>query len=90
MKYSYNEANWENDQLFIRNKKTGVSLIPHEKHKKMYRIKWSDGTFGDFYNKTRAKDNATKATLNVLNADPRPNLKGRTQPQRSPLVSLND
>jgi len=89
MKYNYNEARWKNNELFIRNRKTGISLVPHEKYQDLYRIKWSDGVIVDFYNKTRAKDNSVKDALDRLNDGRGSNLKGRTEPIRSPLVRLN-
>lgn len=61
MKVQYSEAKWRDNKLYIRNKKTEVSIVPDQEHPDLWRVSWSDGKISpDFYNLTRAKDNAVR------------------------------
>ena len=57
---------WKNKKLYLRDKYTGVSVIKvkdQDNYPEMYQIKWEEPLYGfseDFYNLSRAKDNAVK------------------------------
>lgn len=85
MQYGYREASWKDNKLFIRNKNTGVSLIPRGK---LYNIKWSDGTIDGPYNGTRAKDNSVRSVIYQWNRDLDKELEGRTEALRGTTGAL--
>lgn len=62
-KVSGRDLSWKDNELYYRNKKTGFSVFkwPNEGYVH-YKIKFENGDISeDFYNLTRAKDNAIKA-----------------------------
>lgn len=73
MKYQYADHSWKSNKLFLRKKNTNVSLVPHvdpihnPDNYPFYKIKFEDGTLSDYYNETRAKDNAIKYIVSTWN-----------------------
>ena len=62
------DVKWQKNKLFCRGEDTGYSIVPHKKYKGMFYIIWPDEAVSkDFYNSTRAKENATKWFLNEKN-----------------------
>lgn len=54
-------------KLICRGKDTGVAVFPDQYEEGMWRIYYGDGSSEDYYNLTRAKDNARKYAQRKLN-----------------------
>lgn len=73
MQYQYADHSWKNNRLYLRRKSTKISLIPHIDHihnpnnYPMFKIRFEDGTLSDYYNESRAKDNAIKYVCSTWN-----------------------
>lgn len=63
----YSEAKWKDNKLFVRNVDTGISIGPDQEYPKLYRIGWDNWISPDFYNKTRAVDNAMRIYQQYMN-----------------------
>lgn len=51
--------NWRENQLYVQEDNTGVSIVPDATYADLWRVRWPDGVLSDdFYNKTMAKENA--------------------------------
>lgn len=63
------EFSWVKNSLWYKDNYI-LALVPDEEHKHMFWIKWPDGTkSADFYNITRAKQNALTLTLKEMNME---------------------
>ncbi len=73
---STNNLKWKENKLYLKDKLV-AEIVPFIAQEGMYRIKWPDGTkSNDFYNLTRAKDNAVKIVIEDTN------LKYAREPQK--------
>lgn len=62
----FRDFKWEDKKLFVGKDKTGFEIIQLE----LYKIKFPDGELSkDFYNLTRAKDNAVRKAMDLLEQD---------------------
>lgn len=58
---------WKEDDLFFQNRKM-VSIVPEMNNHNRWWLMWPDETLSaDWYNRTRAKENAIKIALRELN-----------------------
>lgn len=56
---SYKDFSWKKNKLFLKEEDIKVSVVPDKENKDMFRIKWGNKEVSDdFYNKSRAMDNA--------------------------------
>lgn len=59
-----NNLSWKKKELYHGTKNTGYKIYPSGPDNKFYRIQWPDGEISDdFYNLSRAKDNASRIYL---------------------------
>jgi hypothetical protein len=70
--YSTNNFHWKKDELYEGTKKTGISVTPWliegSLDNNQYKIKFAEGDYSeDFYNISRAKDNALKYAMRDYN-----------------------
>lgn len=65
--YSYKEFSWEKGMLYLGVDYTGISIRSDMDNPEMYWIMFPEGESQDFYNKTRAKDNAVQYAMDLLN-----------------------
>lgn len=67
--YGSKDLTWVKNSLWLQDNYI-LAVVPDETHKKMFWIKWPDGTQStDFYNISRAKDHAVSLTLKDLNLE---------------------
>ncbi len=72
-KYGSAHFNWKDNQLYQDNKKTGISVVLFEEAcfhpgTELYKIKFKEGDLSmDYYNISRAKDNAMKYAMREYN-----------------------
>lgn len=65
--YSYKEFSWKENDLFYQEELL-YAVVSDEKYPSMFRIKWPDGILSaDFYNLTRARDNAISLAMVQFN-----------------------
>lgn len=90
--YSDLKFNKDDPKMYHKDVDTKVELVPHLKHKNMFHIYFGApdsiaGMTSEFFNETRAKDNARKMYLNAVNKlTEDTTLEGARLPQGSPLV----
>lgn len=66
--YGQHNFSWKKNELYQGKEKTGISVILYCPIDNLYRIRFSDGRLSsDYYNLTRAKDNAKKYEMRRLN-----------------------
>lgn len=69
--YGTSHFSWKDYELYFRNQKTGISIVLFPSvsgRRSLWKIKFPAGTLSDdFYNETRAKDNAKKYEMRRLN-----------------------
>lgn len=57
----FDELHWKNPVSLYHGDRKVLSLTPNKEYLGMWRVKWPDGVLSDnFYNHTRAKENAMK------------------------------
>ena len=49
---------WKGEQLYLRTRSSGYSIVPDERYPQMWRIRRPNGSLSDMLNRTRAKDAA--------------------------------
>lgn len=64
--YSSREFSWKKDNLYLNSKKTDIFILLHSTYENMYWV-ILDKEETDFYNLSRAKDNAIKYALRRMN-----------------------
>lgn len=71
--YRYEDCKWNGNKLLCYGQETGVKLEPHETHDRMFWVVFPEETRYagkyDFYNLTRAKDNAVKLYIEDMNSE---------------------
>jgi len=67
--YATDDFHWEKNELYEGTKKTGISVVfENYAQFSMYRIKFAEGDYSeDYYNISRAKDNALKYAMREKN-----------------------
>lgn len=64
--YASSDFTWKKDKLYFND--LMIEVVPHESFPNMFRLRWPDGILSkDFYNYTRARDNALKVSLTKKN-----------------------
>lgn len=62
-----NRLKWEGNDLFFQSEKV-MSIFLGDRESDLWWLRWPDGTVSvDYYNKTRAKEHATRMALKELN-----------------------
>lgn len=81
--YGYEDFYWHNNELFSSAHEY-ICKVELDRVEHFYKIHWSNGLSEDFYNLTRAKDNAVKIAVKEYNAK-----SSQEELTGASLVSLN-
>lgn len=80
---NYDDFYWKHNRLYLKDKDQRIFLEESDNHEGMYYIVALDignAFTKDFFNLTRAKDNAVKFMQSKLNAEARSEIEGRKEP----------
>lgn len=81
--YGYEDFYWHNNELYTSTDEY-ICKVELYKEEPKYKIRWPNDLSEDFYNLTRAKDNAVKIAMREHNAK-----SGQEKPAGRPLVSYS-
>lgn len=64
--YGTEVLSWKENKMMFKGKMV-MSVVPHEAHKNMFRVRWQDKVLSaDFYNLTWAREHALNEALMII------------------------